>query len=146
VDYIISEELPQRIQHFDFLGEFIAQCIASAGRTIELAPGYKVIMPSIMVDLQRIATLHSLKPSVAKMKASECLEPSWRQHPRKDELGFAKRLDLVEWRRTNAPDLPFYNAIMTRRKQTLERETARRARGRGVSDDDDCDDNDEDDY
>lgn len=50
MDYIISEELLQRIQHFDFLGEFIAQCIASAGRTIELAPGYKVIMPSIMVD------------------------------------------------------------------------------------------------
>jgi hypothetical protein len=115
VEYILSQELHQRQLHFAYLAEFSAQCTQCIGRTLELTPGYVVQCLGLAFDLQSVATLHELKPTRKKMLQSECLEPSWHKHPLKFELGFKSRADLVEWRRRSAPDLPFYNHIMSKR-------------------------------
>jgi hypothetical protein len=100
------------------IAEFSAQCTQCIGRTLELTPGYVVQSLGLAFDLQSVATLHDLKPTRKKMLQSECLEPSWHKHPLKFELGFKSRADLVEWRRWSAPDLPFYNHIMSNRIET----------------------------
>eukprot|EP01047_Picozoa_sp_COSAG01_P065338 COSAG01_NODE_8808_length_2652_cov_1.687427_4_plen_178_part_00 len=104
------------IQRFAFLGEFTTQYIACEGWTIELAPGYDVLGIGLAFDVQSVATLNFLTPTREMMLRSECLEPAWNRHPLRDELGSESRGDLVAWKRESAPDLPFYNHIMKKRK------------------------------
>jgi hypothetical protein len=77
-------------------------------------------------DLQSVATLNVLTPTREMMLRSQCLEPAWNHHPLRDELGFESRGDLVEWRRRSAPDLPFYNHVMKKRKSQARCANARR--------------------